>query len=100
MEKITVQKDFRIGNRIIEKGDTLRIIEASSIQVGKEYKIDFNNLKKASNYHPNWMSLLRKMQKQGGGTVYVTAIKGNNAVIKAHKNDFMGTAEVPVSSLK
>jgi hypothetical protein len=68
----------------------------NEVAVGDTIKIDMNTVKQYST-HPNHLSLVRKVLKNGEGTVYVSAINAENGTIdvRAWKMDLIGDVTIP-----
>lgn len=77
---------------------------ALNVDVGKDYKVLMNHpeIKRKSQGVPgkNWLKILKKTIKAGGGTVTVFAVSGADADVAGENAGMLGTVSVPVAALK
>lgn len=67
------------------------------IKVGTYVKVDTNKLIDKT---PAYVSLVKKILKNGEGSAYVSKLEGNYVYLRSHENDFLGDVRVPTQAIK
>jgi len=95
---MTKEKKLLLKYLLKEYKETIN--EAVKAKVGDTVEVDMKKIK-AFCTHPNQLSLIKKMIKNGEGTLYVSKVGSDGTYdVRGWRYDLLGDATIPADTIK